>query len=610
VLNKYSLSTKSFQYLHVASGAAGAVIGGIGTIASMSSQSSAAASQKAAAADQQAMLAKQAFMNALALNSAQNQLAYDYDTADLQQRGADLQAVQQNFQNLMQAREQHLSNSGQVDQGRFQAQKQYFGTLFNQAQQSTSTVFNASQEANNRMFQSAIAGMQARAQTTKQGQDSMFGAGVKAMQNEQQVSSAGLNNMLQVGEQTLGAIGQTQQQTSANLFNTGNQAIDEYTNASVARSQGQSQGFQAVSSVARELEGQARDIQNQQQQVQQQQSALEAVYSGLVGGNIRGTASGQNMQDRQVNQSTTQQQQFETTANQAISGQMRENQFNDQMLGYAQDEAGILGGLNIDNAAETGALNNQNIQLLSLMQNLNAMGNYNRDTTFARDQGTLDATNAANQFGIQNAGVTGANALNLGYNNFQNTMQNQFLSNYQGNQDRYVQGNASNQLQQTNAGLNNFLLQSLRQKQLAENNYQQSNSQIHNQSAQNQLGNMIAMLTGYNNASLQSDANATLNQAQQAAIRAQASSIRSPSIFDYLGAGAQMAAPFMNNKGSGTGSPIQGYTNSPTFSSIMNPSMNSFMSGGFGNSFGNPASYSYASAPSSLGLGTFQSGSF
>lgn len=607
MINPYEI-TSIREYPDIQCGAAGAAIGAVGTIAGLAQGSSSAAAQKRAAADQSAMLAKQAFMNALALNSAQNQLAYDYDTTDLQQRGADLQAVQQNFQNLMKAREAHLANSGQVDQQRFQAQQQYFGTLFNQAQQSAGTVFSASEEANNRMFQSAIAGMQLRASTTQQGQEAMFNTAKGAMDRQQQASTQGLGNILQSGQQGISSIDQTMTEGRSNLFNATSQGIDSFTQASVGRSEQQAQGFQQVSATASALEGQSRELQAQWEQIEQQQSALDAIYAGMVGGNIRETASGQNLRERTGQETVNQQQQFEGSANQALNNQLRQNEYNDLQAGLQQLQAGQLGAMGIDFAGQQGTLNNQNAAALAALMNMNAVSGYNLDVNAARDLGSLEQQNAATQFGLQNEAVTGANSLNREFNRAQNTGQNQFLSGFLGAQDAYAQRNAQNQLGQTNANLNQFLLQSLNQKQAAEQGYMQSNDQIWRQSAANMQAAQAAMLTGFNNAQLQSDANATLNQAQQAALRAQAAGIRSPSIFDYLGAGAQAVQPFLNQSAGGRGTPFtMGYTQ-PSFN--YTPSMNGFLSSGFGNSFGNPASYSYAAAPSSLGLGTLQSGRF
>jgi hypothetical protein len=557
-------------------GVAAPIIGGVGTVAGLIGQSNQASAQKAAAADQQAMLAKQAFYNALALNAAKQNLAYDFDNQDLQQRTTDLQAVQQNFQTLMQSREQYLATNGQVDKARYDAQKQYFDTLFQQGQQSTASVFESSKGNNDRLFSAGVNSLQASGQAVKQAQDTTFGAASTAMKNEFQASSQGLNNMLQAGTEGLQQTGQALMQGGNAVFETGNQLTDQYTQGVVDYFGSQSQGFNELGQVSDQLTAQAQDIKTNQEKVNQQQSALQTMYAALVGGsNMRSTLSGQRLDEQNINNAVTTQQQFEQGANKALGNTQRQADYRNAMSEIAMEEAGSLGLLGLDNAAEMSGINFDNISILSFLNNLNAAGNYNRDTNFARDMGALDTGYAA-MSGVRDVNnTTAANQLNLDYANYQGSLQNSFLGSYLNNLDRAVGRGAMGTLQQTNAGLNNTAMNAAGQKQAAEQAYLAGNYQIQSQSMINRLAALAAMQTGMNNASLQSDANATLNQAQQAALKMQAAGIRGPNLGDYANAGLGIAqglsGAFGGNKMQATptyntnSSLLSGYGTSPTF---------------------------------------------
>jgi len=589
-------------------GAAAPIIGGVSSVFGLIGQSNSASQQRQAQADQSAMLAKQSFMNALALNAVQTNLAYDFDTADLQGRAADMAAVQQNFQNLMAARAQHLQTSGAVDQSRYQAQRQYFDTLFQQAQQSTGTAVQSSQDMNNKFFQVGVEGLQQGGALTQAGMNNMFQTAVGAMNREQQVSSQGLSNMLQTGVKGITDTTNTALSGAENVFNTANTVRQQFGDASVNAFNTASQGFGQVQQQAEQLTQGAADVQKQQEQLLQQQSALEASYSAMIGGgNLRNSLTGQNLQDRTGNQATDLQQGFEQGANKALGNTMRQADYNAQQADISAQMIGQLGQLGVVNASNVANLNNQNISTLSFLSDLNALGNYGRDTSFARQQGALDTQYASDQFGLQYNQFAEQNQLNQDYAGFQNNVQNSFLRNFLTKQDQYVQSNAGSTLQGTNANLNNILMQSLQQKQAAEQAYQQGNYQIGSQSADNRLAQLMAMITGMNNAQLQSDANNTINQGQQAALRAQQS--RGPGIGDYLNAGLGI---FQGARGlsGGNNRQNQGFSFSPYNNASLN--YNPSSSGLFSNMglYGNNPSASYGYAPASLGLGTFQSSSF
>jgi hypothetical protein len=590
-------------------GAAAPIIGGISAVAGLVGQSNSQSAQAQAQADQASMLAKQSFMNALALNSVQTNLAYDFDTADLQGRAADMAAVQQNFQNLMAARSQHLQTSGSVDQARYVAQKQYFDTLFQQAQQSTGTAVSSAQGMNNKFFQVGMEGLQQGGALTQAGMNNMFGVAVNAMNREQEASSQGLSNIFQSGAKGLTDTTNTALSGADNVFNTANAARQAFGTASVNAFDVQSQGFGQVQQQGDQLTQGAQAVQQQQQQLGQQQSALEASYAAMIGGgNVKDSLSGQNLRERTDLASTDLQQGFEQSANKALGNTMRQADYNTEQANLSAEMAGQLGLLGVGNAANIANLNNQNVGSLALLSNLNALGNYNRDTTFARSQGALDTQNASNQFGLQYNQFMDQNQLNQDYAGYENSVQNSFLRDFLTKQDQYTQKNAGNTLQGTNANLNNVLMQSLQQKQATEQAYQQGNYQIGSQSADNRMAQLMAMITGMTNARLQSDANATINQGQQAALRAQRGG--GPGIGDYLNAGLGLANGIRGAIGGGGNNSNQmnyGFTPYNSSSFGYNPSS----SGLFSNTglYGNPsASYGYASP--SLGLGTFQSSSF
>jgi hypothetical protein len=579
----------------------------VGAVAGLIGQSNSASQQRQAQADQAGMLAKQSFMNSLALNSVQTNLAYDFDTADLQGRAADMAAVQQNFQNLMAARAQHLQTSGSVDQARYQAQRQYFDTLFQQAQQSTGTAVQSSQDMNNKFFQVGIEGLQQGGALTQAGMNNMFQTAAGAMNKEQQVSSQGLSNMFQTGVKGITDTTNTAMSGADNVFNTANQARQAFGDASVGAFNTASQGYGQVQQQADQLTQGAAEVQKQQTQLVEQQSALEATYSAMIGGgNMRNSLSGQNIADRTGNQGIDLQQGFEQGANKALGNTMRQADYNSNQANLQAQMIGQLGSLGVVNASNVANLNNQNISTLSFLSDLNAAGNYNRDTTLARQQGALDTQYASDQFGSQYNQFAQQNQLNQDYAGFQNNVQNSFLRDFLTKQDQYVQQNAGSTLQGTNANLNNVLMQSLQQKQAAEQGYQQSNYQIGSQSTDNRMAQIMAMITGMNNAQLQSDANNTINQGQQAALRAQQS--RGPGLGDYANVGLGLYQGIKGLTGNNNNN-NQGFSFTPYNNAAVN--YNPASSGLFSNTglYGNPAA-SYGYAPASLGLGTFQSSSF
>lgn len=586
-------------------GVAGPIIGGIGTIAGISSSNSQAKAQAAAAADQQAMLAKQAFYNSLALNAAQTNLAYDYDTADMQQRAADIQAVQQNFQNLMAGRQQFLNTSGQIDQGRFQAQQQYFDSLFNQGQQSTATVFQSSQDANNRLFGAGVEGLQGFRQVTEQGMGNMFQTAVGAMNREQQASSQGLANTLQAGVQGINSTRDTALAGAKNVFDTSNQFRDQYTQTAVAGLNSQTQGYQESLAAATQLEEQTRQIQAQQEQITQQQSALTTIYSSMVGGgNIRDTLAGQRQQEQAGQQSINSQQALEQQINSTLGQTQRNADYRTEQLDNQLGTLGVLGDISIQGAADVANINNQSAQNLALLSNLNALGNYARDTSFARSQGALETGQAANDFVRNSGNYAQQNQMNLDYTKFQNDIQSGFLSDFLPAYDAYVKGQAGANLQGANANLNALAMQALQQRQAGELAYGFGNYNIGATSQGNMLANLIAMQTGISNASLQSDAQATLNQAQQAQARLAGSQARGAGIGDYLQGAYGIISPFLN-RGQGQSNGF-GFTPYNQSNIGYNPSSTGSLFG-YGSLYGsNSPSVNYSYGGSPLTPGTFQ----